>query len=62
MLRITKGVDAIVHLGGYSVEGTVASHPQGQYRGMLQRLRGGAPEQGPALHLPYQQSRRGLLS
>ena len=25
MLRITRGVDAIVHLGGYSVEGAVGA-------------------------------------
>ena len=61
-LRISRGVDAIVHLGGYSVEGPWPLILKANNRGMLQRLRGGAPEQGPALHLPHQQSCRGLLS
>ena len=41
-LRITKGVDAIVHLGGYSVEGSVERHPQRQHHRLLQHVRGGA--------------------
>jgi hypothetical protein len=35
-MRITKGVDAIVHLGSYSVEGR-RKDPAGQHHRLLQR-------------------------
>ena len=60
-LRITKGVDAIVHLGGYSVEGPWEGHPQRQHHRLLQRVRGGAQERREAHPVSHLEPRGGFL-
>ena len=62
MLRITRGVDAIVHLGGYSVEGPWPLIQKANIEGCYNAYEALAAQQGAALHLSHQQPRSGLLS
>ena len=58
--KIVEGVDGIVHLGGFSVEGPW-DDPQRQHHRLLQSLRGGAPGRREAHRVCVLQSRGRFL-
>ena len=60
--KIVAGVDGIVHLGGYSIEGPWDTILQRQHRRLLQSVRGGLPRRRQARGVRLLQSRRRLLS
>ena len=62
MLRITRGVDAIVHLGGYSVEGPWPLIQKANIEGCYNAYEAARAQSRAALHLSHQQSRGRLLS
>ena len=61
MLRVTKGVDAIVHLGGFAVEGPWDVILRANIYRSVQRLRGGASQRRKEAAVRNQQSRDGIL-
>ena len=59
--RWSPACDAIVHLGGVSVERPVRADPRGQHRRRLQPLRSGAPARRQARRLRELEPRHRLL-
>jgi len=61
MLRITEGVDAILHLGGVSAEADWEPILQANIIGLLQRIRSRVPHRRETGAVRHQQPRGGLL-
>ena len=60
-LRITKGVDAVVHLGGYSVEGPWEGILSANIVGCYNVFEAARQQRGQADRVPELEPRRGLL-
>ena len=60
--KIVAGVDGIVHLGGYSIEGPWETILQRQHHRLLQPVRGGLPRRRQARGVRLLQPRGRLLS